>query len=73
MNKDWFITQYNQVHTNLSNLEKEIDNYSQNRMSMLSDDSVLENLKIRVELEIERLNKIREYERKLFGYGGDKK
>ena len=73
MNKDWFITQYNQVHTNLSNLEKDIDNYSQNRMSMLSDDSVLENLKIRVKLEIERLNKTREYERKLFGYGGDKK
>jgi hypothetical protein len=37
-------------------------------MSMLSDDSVLENLKKRVKLEIERLNKTREYERRFFNY-----
>ena len=60
MNKNWFISQYNEVHNNLSNLEKEIEHYSKYRMSMLSDDSVLENLKQRVKLEIDRLNKTRE-------------
>ena len=68
MNKNWFISQYNEVHNNLSNLEKEIEHYSKYRMSMLSDDSVLENLKQRVKLEIDRLNKTREYERRFFGY-----
>jgi hypothetical protein len=68
MNKNWFIQQYNEVHNNLSNLEKEIEHYTQHRMSMLSDDSALENLKQRVKLEIERLNKTREYERRFFNY-----
>jgi hypothetical protein len=68
MNKNWFISQYDEVHKNLSNLEKEIEHYTQNRMSMLSDDSVLEDLKKRVKLEIDRLNKTREYERRFFNY-----
>jgi hypothetical protein len=68
MNKNWFISQYDEVHNNLSNLEKEIEHYTQNRMSILSDDSVLEDLKKRVKLEIDRLNKTREYERRFFNY-----
>jgi hypothetical protein len=68
MNKNWFIKQYNEVHTNLSNLEKEIEHYTKNRMQILGDDSILENLKSRVSLEIDRLNKTREYERKFFEY-----
>ena len=68
MDKNWFISQYNEVHNNLSNLEKEIEHYTKNRMQILGDDSVLENLKSRVTLEIDRLNKTREYERRFFGY-----
>lgn len=68
MNKNWFLLQYNEVHTNLSNLEKEIEHYTKNRMKILGDVSVLENLKSRVKLEIERLNKTREYERRFFNY-----
>ena len=73
MDKNWFISQYNEIHNNLSDLEKEIEGRTKSRMQLLSDDSILENLKNKVNLEIERLNKTREYERKLFGYGGDKK
>ena len=68
MDKNWFLKQYNEVHKNLSNLEKEIEHYTKNRMQILGDDSILENLKNRVKLEIERLNKTREYERRFFNY-----
>jgi transcription initiation factor IIE alpha subunit len=73
MDKNWFISQYNEIHSNLSDLEKEIERQTKSRMQLLSDDSILENLKNKVNLEIDRLNKTREYERKLFGYGADKK
>ena len=73
MDKNWFISQYNEIHNNLSDLEKEIERQTKSRMQLLSDGSILENLKNKVNLEIHRLNKTREYERKLFGYRGDKK
>jgi flagellar capping protein FliD len=68
MDKNWFISQYNEIHNNLSELEKEIERQAKSRMQLLSDDSILENLKNRVKLEIERLNKTREYERRFFNY-----
>lgn len=68
MDKNWFTQQYNEIHQNLSNLEKEITQHSKNRMEVLFNDSVLETLKIKVKSEIDRLNKTRDYERKIYGY-----
>lgn len=68
IDKNWFIQQYNEIHQNLSNLEKEITQHSKNRMEVLFNDSVLETLKIKVKSEIDRLNKTRDYERKIYGY-----
>jgi hypothetical protein len=66
--KSWFINQYSEIHDNLSRLEKQIQRYQNNKSEISSDPLILENLKIRVKEEIERLNKTREYERKLFNY-----
>jgi hypothetical protein len=68
MDKNWFINQYTEIHDNLSRLENQIEGHQKNKSEISSDPLVLENLKIRVHEEIERLNKIREYERKLFNY-----
>lgn len=68
IDKNWFIQQYNEIHQNLSKLEKEITQHSKNRMEVLFNDSVLETLKIKVKSEIDRLNKTRDYERKIYGY-----
>ena len=68
MNKEYFITQYNEIHDNLSRLENQIEGHQKNKSEISSDPLILENLKLRVKEEIERLNKTREYERKLFNY-----
>jgi len=68
IDRNWFTEQYNEIHQNLSNLEKEITQHSKNRMEVLFNDSVLETLKIKVKSEIDRLNKTRDYERKIYGY-----
>ena len=68
MNKEWFITQYTEIHDNLSRLEKEIEDHQKNKFKISVDSSILEKLKIETHNEIKRLNKVREYERKIFNY-----
>lgn len=68
MNKEWFIAQYTEIHDNLSRLDKEMEDYQKNKLKLSGDQSILERLKIDTHKEIERLNKIREYERKVFNY-----
>jgi hypothetical protein len=68
MDKQWFIAQYTEIHDNLSNLEKEITEYRKNKFKLTGDSTILENLKKATHKEIERLNKIREYEREIFNY-----
>jgi hypothetical protein len=68
MDKNWFINQYTEIHDSLSRLENQIERHQKNKSEISSDPLILENLKTRVHEEIERLNKIREYEHKLFNY-----
>ena len=68
MNKDWFISQYVEIHENLHSLEKEIENHIKNKKDLISKDEVLEALKQRTLSEIERLNNTRKHEREIFNY-----
>ena len=68
LDKNWFINQYNEIHDNLSRLENQIESYQKDKSEISSDPFILENLKSKVKEEIERLNKTRENERKLFNY-----
>ncbi len=68
MNKDWFINEYSQIHDNLSKLENEIDEHIKNKIYLLDKGEVLKELQERSQKEIERLNKTREDERRIFNY-----
>ena len=68
MNKEWFIQQYNDIHSNLSLIEKEIGYHLENKMNLIGNADVLETLKNKAQLEIERLKKTRENERRIFNY-----
>ena len=68
MNKEYFITQYTEIHNNLSRLEKEIDRHQKDKIQISLDPSILENLIEETNREIERLNKTRKHEAKIFGY-----
>lgn len=68
MDKNWFINQYTEIHDNLSRLENQIERYQRDKSKISSDPQILETLKNEVKDEIERLNKTRENERKLFDY-----
>ena len=68
MNKDWFIQQYSDIHNNLFIIEKEIEYHLENKENLIGNDEVLESLKNKANLEIERLNKTREDERRIFNY-----
>jgi hypothetical protein len=68
MNKDWFISQYNGIHENLHFLEKEIEKHLENKKDLIGKDEVLEDLKNRTLIEIERLNNTRKNEREIFNY-----
>ena len=68
MDKNWFINQYTEIHDNLSRLENQIERYQKDKSEISSDPQILETLKNEVKEEIERLNKTRENERKLFNY-----
>ncbi len=68
MDKEWFIAQYTEIHDNLFRLEREIESHQNNKMSISKDLSILEKLKAETLNEIEKLNKIREHERRIFNY-----
>jgi|688.fasta_scaffold1395344_1 hypothetical protein len=68
MTKEWFIQKYVETRDNLSRLEKEIEGHQNNKDLISNDPIILENLKKETLLEIEKLNNLREYERKIFNY-----
>jgi hypothetical protein len=68
MNKDWFMQQYNDIHNNLFIIEKEIEYHLENKENLIGNDGVLETLKNKAQIEIERLKKTREDERRIFNY-----
>jgi len=70
MDKNWFINEYSEIHENLSKLEEEIDGHIKNKIYLLDKGEVLEGLRKRAQEEIERLNKTREDERRIFNYKG---
>lgn len=68
MTKEWFVQKYVETRDNLSRLEKEIEGHQNNKDLISNDPIILENLKKETLLEIEKLNNLREYERKIFNY-----
>jgi hypothetical protein len=68
INKEWFIEQYNDIHDNLSAIEKEIGYHLENKENLIGHEEIFESLKKKAQLEIERLNKTREDERRIFNY-----
>ena len=68
MNKEWFIEQYNDIHSNLSLIEKEIGYHLENKENLIGHEEILETLKNKAQSEIERLKKTREDERRIFNY-----
>ena len=68
MERDWFIQQYNDIHSNLSLIEREIEYNLENKMNLIGNDEILDSLKNKAQLEIERLKKTREDERRIFNY-----
>jgi hypothetical protein len=68
MNKEEFIETYTQIHEKISFIEKEIEFFTQNKTNILQNPYILKDLKSRLEGEIEKLNKTREYERFIFKY-----
>lgn len=68
INKEYFITQYTEIHNNLYRLEKEIDKHQKDKTQISLDSSILENLIDETNKEIERLNKTRKHEREIFNY-----
>jgi hypothetical protein len=67
-NKEWFIEQYNDIHSNLSIIEKEIEYHLGNRENLIGHEEILEALKNKAQLEIGRLKKTRDDERRIFNY-----
>lgn len=66
--KNWFITQYRDIHENLSNLENEVQKHLLNKEMLINDYVILQDLQNKVNKQIERLEKIRKYERETFKY-----
>jgi hypothetical protein len=68
MTKEQYITQYSEIHEELSLIEKEIENHITNNNEILLDDSILVDLRTRAITQIDLLNKTRENERNEFNY-----
>ena len=68
MTKEQYITQYSEIHEELSLIEKEIENHITNNNEILLDDSILVDLRTRAIKQIDLLNKTRENERDEFNY-----
>ena len=72
MDKSWFISQYNEIHDNLYQLEKQIEMNQSDPFRIAKNPSLLMDLKEKVSKEIQRLNKTREDERRIFRYEDSK-
>ena len=68
MTKEEYITQYTEIHEELSLIEKEINNHISDNDKILLDDSILVDLRTRATTQIDLLNKTRENERNEFNY-----
>ena len=68
MTKEEYISQYTEIHEELSSIEKDIENYITNNNEILLDESILVDLKIRAIQQIDLKNKTRENERNEFNY-----
>jgi hypothetical protein len=68
MKKEEFIEQYTQIHEKISCIEREIDHFINNKDQIVENPLLLQDLKNRLEKEIETLNKTREHERQVFQY-----
>ena len=68
MDKNWFIQQYDDIHNNLSLIEKEIEYHLENKENLIGKAEILNTLKNKAQKEIERLNKTRENERRIFNH-----
>lgn len=66
--KQLFIQQYNDIHNNLFIIEKEIEYHLQNKEDLIGNENIIAELKNKAQLEIDRLNKTREDERRIFNY-----
>lgn len=66
--REWFISEYDKIHSNLNSLEKEITELSNNELTVLENPEILGRLRKRIEVEIEKLNKTRTHEREIFKY-----
>jgi len=68
MDKNKFIQKYNDIHNNLFIIEKEIEYHLENKGDIIENMNILDDLKNRAQKEIERLNKTREDERRIFNH-----
>ena len=66
--KEYFLKKYDQIHENLRFLENEIESCTKDKDSLIKNPDRLEDLKKRVLVEIEILNKTREDEKKQYNY-----
>lgn len=68
MTREEYISQYTEIHENLSLIGKEIENHISNKEKILLDDSILVDLRAKAVQQINLLNKTRENERNEFNY-----
>lgn len=68
IDKESFIQQYIDIHENLSIIDKEIEHHLENKENLISNEKILKILKNKAQLEIERLKKTREDEKRIFNY-----
>ena len=68
MTKEEYISQYTEIHEELSLIEREIENHINNNNEILLDESILVDLRTRATTQIDLLNKTRENERNEFNY-----
>lgn len=66
--KDWFISQYNEIHNNLSVLENELEFHINNKERLINNEDIVLDLSNKIKKEIKRLEKTRKNERKIFNY-----
>jgi hypothetical protein len=66
--KEWFISEYEKIHSSLNSLEKEMNDLINNEMRIIYNPEILKELKEKTKKLIDQLNKTREYERNFFKY-----
>ena len=68
--RDWFISEYKEIHTNLNNIESEINSHLENGTG---ETKMLDELKKKTDSEIQRLQKTRKDEMEFFDYKNTRK